>query len=157
TALEIQETYLEECQQAVQKGGMPEWVGEALRHWEETLATLARNPLHLADHLDPYCKRLLFEGELRRAGSTWAELHRSLTALTALRLSYSEPLCRAVLTEDRRGLSAEDEGKYADAAKAAGVDQSGARDRLRFALRMQALDVSYHEISGLHDWLTAFG
>ncbi|MBY0528459.1 MAG: proteasome accessory factor PafA2 family protein [Gemmataceae bacterium] len=157
SALEIQETYLEECQLAVQKGGLPDWANDALRHWEETLTALARHPLQLADRLDPYCKRLLFEGELRRAGYTWSELHRALAALTTLRMGYSEAVYKAVVSEDRRGLSEEDGVKYSEAVAATSADEAGTLDRLRFALRLQALDVSYHEIGGLHDWLTAFG
>jgi proteasome accessory factor A len=52
TALEVQSCYLEECEQALQRGGLPDWAPMAVRHWQQTLEELARDPLRLASRLD---------------------------------------------------------------------------------------------------------
>jgi proteasome accessory factor A len=81
TALEIQECYLGECERAVRGGDFPDWVPPVLRHWRTTLEALAGDPLRLADRLDSYCKLLIFDHEVRRAGYTWADLHAALRTL----------------------------------------------------------------------------
>jgi hypothetical protein len=158
TALEIQEAYLEECERLVPGAGLPDWTAEVLRHWRATLADLGRDPLRLANRLDPYCKLLIFTHELRRAGYTWADLHGALTALERLRAGFPDIVVRAVLAESPRGLSAEARPYFADAmAQAREGQPGGLLDRLRFALRLQALELNYHEIGGLHDQLVTAG
>jgi hypothetical protein len=151
TALEIQFAYLEECERAVQHGGMPEWAPEAVRHWRETLADLARDPLRLADRLDPYCKLLIYQHELRRAQLDWADLRQALGRLTTLRDRYPEEVVHAVVSENPTRL----EGENIQAYKAACTDFGVGRclDQLRFAIRLQALDINYHELGGLYDRL----
>ena len=70
TALEIQESYLAECERALQCGGLPAWAPAAVRHWRETLADLAKGPQRLADRLDPYCKLLIYEHQLLQPATT---------------------------------------------------------------------------------------
>jgi hypothetical protein len=154
SALEIQSAYLAECERAVQHGGMPEWAAEALRHWRETLAELERDPRRLADRLDPYCKLLIYEHELLRADLDWPDLRAALARLAVLRERFSEQTVRAVLSEDTSQLPAEMSGEFGDAlaeARKAGLE------RLRFAVRLQALDFHYHELGGLYDRLRAAG
>lgn len=157
SALEIQTCYLEECERAVQHGGLPEWAPEALRHWRETLAALAAGPLRLADRLDPYCKLLIYEHELLRADYDWGDLREALQKLAALRSKHSEDVVGAVLAEDPSRLSAEACVEYGQALAASGANQPRALERLRFAVRLQALDVHYHELGGLYDRLYASG
>ena len=94
TALEIQSEYLEACERALQKGVLPGWAGEAVAHWRETLGDLERDPRRLADRLDPYCKLVIFEHELRRTGCDWADLRRALATLSELHLSSPQRSCR---------------------------------------------------------------
>ncbi|HKI32440.1 MAG TPA: proteasome accessory factor PafA2 family protein [Gemmataceae bacterium] len=157
TALEIQEAYLEECARGVQSGGFPEWAPEVIGHWGTTLHQLHADPLRLADRLDPYCKLLVFGHELQRAGHTWAELHGSLAALTRLRERYTPDVIRALLAEAPGSLPTEARVHHAAAVLEAKANQPGVLDRLRFAVRLQALELNYHELGGLYDWLAAAG
>jgi hypothetical protein len=153
TALEIQECYLAECERAVQGGGLPEWAPEVVRHWRETLAALAKDPLRLATRLDPYCKLFIYEHELLRADYTWADLQQILELLGRLRSQYPDAVVQALLLEDPGRLTGEAVGQYAEARKDPAVKQPGALERLRFGVRLQALDVHYHELGGLYDQL----
>jgi proteasome accessory factor A len=155
TALEIQESYLAECEQAVQHGGLPEWAPEALRHWRQTLEDLRQDPLRLARRLDTYCKLLIYEHELLRAGYEWDDLRLALAKLNLLRLSHKEEVVPALVAEDPSRLSAEAAQDYALARGE--VSGPGELERLRFAVRLQALDVHYHELGGLYDRLYAAG
>jgi hypothetical protein len=156
TALEVQESYLGECERAAQVGGLPEWAPEALRHWRETLEGLAKDPLRLAGRLDPYCKLLIYEHELLRADCDWADLRQALGKLTRLRANYSPPVVAALLAECTEGLSAEALAEHGRAV-AAGVAEPKQLERLRFAVRLQALDVQYHQLGGLYDRLCEAG
>jgi hypothetical protein len=157
TSLEIQEAYLAEAEREVQRGGFPEWARDVVRHWGETLAALKHDPLSMAGKLDPYCKLLIFDHQLRRAGYTWGELHQALRAVEVLRANFVDVVVRAVLAEDPGGLPAEVRPKYTEAVGVAKMNQSGVIDRLRFAVRLQALELNYHEVGGLHDQLLAAG
>jgi hypothetical protein len=157
TALEIQESYLAECERALPHGDFPEWAGTVLRHWGATLATLRRDPLLMARRLDPYCKLLIFDHELQRAGYTWSDLHKALAILEGLRGRFIEDVIRAVLSEDASKLPADVAPLYPEAVKAAKADRPGVLDRLRFAIRLQALELKYHELGGLYDQLAAAG
>jgi hypothetical protein len=157
TALQIQEVYLVECERAVQHGGLPEWAPEAVRHWRTTLEDLGRDPLRLACRLDPYCKLLIYEHELLRANYDWADLQRSLQKVARLRASYSEEVVAALLTESPAELSAEACLEYGQALAASGANQPHELERLRFAVRLQALDVQYHQLGGLYDRLQQAG
>jgi hypothetical protein len=157
TALEIQEAYLAECERAVQAGGFPEWAPEVIRHWRETLEGLARDPLRLAGRLDPYCKLLIFGHELRRAGCSWGDLHQALATLTLLRKRYAPEVVRALLAENPWSLPSEERASHAAAAVEARASVAGVLDRLRLAVRLQALELNYHELGGLYDRLAAAG
>jgi hypothetical protein len=153
TALEIQFSYLEDCERAVQHGGLPEWAPEAIRHWRETLEDLAKDPLRLARRLDAYCKLFIYEHELLRAGYDWGELRQALGRLALLRCEHEEEVIAAVVAGSPARLSPEDAASYAEAVAMAGVDQPRELERLRFAVRLQALDMHYHELGGLYDRL----
>jgi hypothetical protein len=157
TALEIQESYLAECERALQRGGLPAWAPEAVRHWRETLAELARGPLRLADRLDPYCKLLIYEHELLRAGYDWPDLRDALARLKALHAGHQAAVVAAVLAGSAAGLTAEAATEYGQALTESGAGQECVLDRLRFAVRVQALDFHYHELGGLYDALRAAG
>jgi Pup-ligase protein len=157
TALEIQEAYLEQVERAVQGGGFPEWAPEVLRHWAATLEGLRADPLRLADRLDPYCKLLVFGHEARRAGYSWSDLHAALATLAKLRERYTPDVIRALLAETPWSLPTEGRGLHAAAAVEAKANQPGVLDRLRFAIRLQALELNYHELGGLYDRLEAAG
>ena len=157
TALEIQEAYLAECESAVQHGGMPEWAPQAVRHWRQTLDDLRTDPLRLADRLDPYCKLLIYEHELLRADHTWEDLRQGLEKLALLRAAYGEDVVAAILTENTANLSMEGRAEYDDARAIVNLYEASECDRLRFAVRLQALDIHYHELGGLYDRLHAAG
>jgi hypothetical protein len=153
TALEIQLAYLEECERAVQGGGLPEWAPEAVRHWRETLEGLAREPLRLARRLDAYCKLLIYEHELLRAGYDWDDLRRALARLAHLRAGYDDEVVAAVVAGSPAGLDVAECAAYGQALAESGASQDAELERLRFAVRLQALDVHYHELGGLYDRL----
>jgi proteasome accessory factor A len=157
TAIEIQEAYLAECDREVQKGEAPEWAGEVLRHWRETLYDLKKDPLRLAGRLDPYCKLLIFDHELNRAGCGWSDLHRGLVLLARLRDKYASEVIRALLAESPHLLPAEQQPQFSTAAAEAEIDSPGVADLLRLTVRLQAIDFHYHELGGLYDRLAAAG
>lgn len=153
TALEVQYCYLEECEKALQQGGMPEWAPEAVRHWRETLEELEKGPLRLARKLDSYCKLLMLEHELLRAECDWTELRKALAKLALLRVGNDPKVAAAVLSDDPSGLSQEQTAHFDRARKDCGADNERGLERLRLAVRLQALDVHYHELGGLYDRL----
>jgi hypothetical protein len=157
TALEIQSCLLEECERAWQRGVLPDWAPEALRHWRDTLSDLARDPLRLANRLDPYCKLLIYEHELLRANLDWDDLRIALARLTELRSQYCEEVVVAILKESAAGISPEAQIGYDKAQANAWLRQPREMDKLRFAVRLQALDIRYHELGGLYDSLHAAG
>jgi hypothetical protein len=152
-AREIQSVYLEECERALQAGGLPEWAAEAIGHWRDTLAALERDPLRLADRLDAYCKLLIFEHELLRASLDWPDLRGALAKLHALRRSYAPNVVAAVLKDSDAGLRDEEQKAFAQARRIATLERPGMLERLLFATRLQALDCNYHELGGLYDRL----
>jgi hypothetical protein len=157
TALEIQEAYLAQAERDVAGRDFPDWTADVIRLWRETLEELGKDPLRMASKLDPYCKLLIFQHELRRAGYTWGDLHAALKTVESLRTTFPEPVVRAVLSEDPSGLHPEMAPKFPDAVAAAKSQTPGVLDRLRFAIRLQALELKYHELGGLYDQLAAAG
>jgi proteasome accessory factor A len=157
TALDIQEAYLEDCELLAPVADLPEWAHEVLGHWRATLEALRADPLRLADRLDPYCKLLVFGHELRRAGYTWAELHAALGTLTRLRERYPADVVRALLAEKPAMLAAEARPLHAAAVAEVKAGQPGVLERLRFAVRLQALELNYHELGGLYNRLADGG
>ncbi len=157
TALDIQEAYLAQCECAAPSDALPEWAPEVIGHWRATLEALRADPLRLAGRLDPYCKLLVFGHELRRAGYSWADLHGALALLGRLRERYTPDVIRALLAETPWALPTEARALHAAAAAEARAGQPGVLDRLRFAIRLQALELNYHELGGLYDRLAAAG
>lgn len=157
TALEMQECYLEECERALQGGGFPDWADEVVRHWRQTLEGLGRDPLSQAGRLDPYTKLLIYEHELRRAGYLWGDLHQAMRTLEELRPKFPDVVVRAVLAESPDGLPGDLLPKFDEAMNAAHAATPGVLERLRFAVRMQALELNYHELGGLYDQLADAG
>jgi proteasome accessory factor A len=152
TALEIQEAYLAECEREVQKGsGFPPWVFDVLRHWRQTLEALAKDPLRLAGRLDAYTKLFIYEHELRRAGCSWGVLQQALKVVEKLRASYPDGVVRAVLAEEPHALPVAAQPAYGQAVAEAEASRPGRLDRLRFTVRLQALDLNYHELGGFYD------
>jgi proteasome accessory factor A len=153
TALEIQSCYLEECERALQQGGLPDWAPEALRHWRQTLEGLARGPLSMARRLDAFCKLYIVEHELRRAGYEWHDLRAALQTLAVLRAEYDDRVVAAVVAGSPAGLEAEAALAYRAALAETGVGGARQLERLRFAVRLQALEIYYHQLGGLYDRL----
>jgi proteasome accessory factor A len=157
TALEIQEAYLAECEREVANGNYPLWAAEVIRHWRVTLQALAHDPLGMACRLDPYCKLLMYQHELRRAGYEWGDLRQGLEDLACLRRGAPPCVIQAVLSENLHGLAASERALYEKALQCQRLAARGALDRLRLAVRLQVLDLVYHELGGLFDELAAAG
>jgi proteasome accessory factor A len=157
TALEIQWEYLEACERAVRGGDAPDWAGRLLRHWRETLDAWARDPLSLAGRLDTACKLKVIDRVLRRADIEWNDLNDALKALGGLRQSLPPGVVRAVLAGDPDGLPAQERAKFSRVRMETTKGRAVHLDRLRLAARLQALDLSYHELGGLYDTLEAGG
>jgi proteasome accessory factor A len=152
-AVEIQAVYLEQCEKALQAGGLPEWAGEAIGHWRDTLAAVERNPMELADRLDAYCKLLIYENELLRAGLDWGELAAASRTLSTLQDYFGDAVTLAVLEDSPAGLDDEERPRFAEAIEMAQMNRPKVREQARFATRLRALDVKYHELGGLYDRL----
>jgi proteasome accessory factor A len=153
TAVQIQAEYLEQCEQALQKGLLPDWAGEAIGHWRQTLAVLETDPVRLADRLDAYCKLLICEHELLRARLDWADLRRALEKLDVLHEGWTDRVARAVLDDSDAGLTGEECEQFAEARNRVEAGTPGVLDRLRFANRLRLVDLNYHELGGLYDRL----
>jgi proteasome accessory factor A len=153
TAVQIQAEYLEQCEQALQQGRLPDWAGEAIGHWRGTLAVLEKDPLRLADRLDPYCKLLLCEHELLRAGLDWGDLRRALEKLDRLHDVFTDRVTRAVLDDSDAGLAGQEREQFVEARASVEAGKPGVLDRLRFANRLRVIDLQYHELGGLYDRL----
>lgn len=152
-AVEIQAAYLEECEKALQAGRLPDWAGEAIGHWRDTLAALERDPMSLADRLDAYCKLLIYEQEVMRAGMDWNDLRQALHRLSTLQDYYGDAISHAVLEDSDASLGEDEKPRFAEAIEMAQMKQPRVREQARFALRLRALDVKYHELGGLYDRL----
>jgi proteasome accessory factor A len=157
TALEIQFSYLEDCDKALQRGVLPAWAPEALRHWRQTLEDLSHDPQRLAPRLDAYCKLLIVEHELLRAGLDWNDLRQALAKLTRLHVENIDSIVSAIIAGNPSLLSAEERQGYDQALASTGLTSDAEMEKLRFAVRLQALDTKYHELGGLYDRLHAAG
>ena len=156
TAIEIQRSYLREAQQYVEKGGYPDWTHEVLNHWSATLDQLESDPLQLANKLDTYLKLRMFDHQLTRATLSWAALRQALQVLDRIRYGVPDRVVCAVLNESASGLNAGDAMLFKQLAKDREVKRVGL-DRLRFAVRLQALELNYHELGGLFDQIADAG
>ncbi len=155
TAIEIQRAYLREATLHLERGSYPSWTEEVLRHWSTTLDQLEQDPLQLADKLDTYLKLMIFEHQLRRGSLTWARLRQSLKLLEEFRRT-PPPVFNALLREDSSGLSEELLPIYEQLINHRELRRVGL-EQLRFALRLQAAELNYHELGGLFDQLEACG
>lgn len=155
TALEIQQCYLAECEKALPRGDWPDWAPDVVRHWRETLETLAKDPLLLADRLDTASKLFINSHELRRAGYSWSDLRIALQLLSNLRQQYPAGVLQAVVAENPEVAPAAVRDRFAEAAAEVARHGPGTLDRLRFAVRLTALDLRFHELEGPFDRLLA--
>jgi proteasome accessory factor A len=150
TALEIQERYLADGEAFARRGPMPEWGAELLERWRATLDDLRADPSRLAGKLDAYTKLALYDSAMRREGFEWSEVHRGLKLLTRLRHGFVDGVVDRLVREGAAPQGGDDESMRA-ARSIVLADGRGALDRLRFVLRLQMLDMKYHELGGLFD------
>lgn len=156
TAVDIQRAYAHEAKPHVESGDYPEWTVEVFNHWMATLDQLEDDPLSLAHRLDPYLKLTLFDRQLMREGMSWVTLRQSLATLDQLRSLAPESVVQAVLEEDSSALDGEYRTYYDELSRCPDL-RHGGRDRLRFAVRMQAFELNYHELGGWFDQIAADG
>jgi hypothetical protein len=156
TAVEIQREYLREAEAFARQGDCPDWAREVLDHWTTTLDQLERDPRQLARRLDTYLKLAIFDHEVSRCGYDWDRLKAALQLLTHLRRSAPEPVVRAITVEDDKGLEGDQHELYRQLAGDEQLKSTGT-ELLRFAVRLQALELKYHEVGGLFDQLAAAG
>ena len=137
---------------------MPEWGPNVMRHWRDVLQGLARNPLDYATRLDSYAKLMILQHEVQRAGMEWREVREALQRVDELRrLAPHESVLRAIIAESPRGLPEELRGMYDDMGAIVHAAGPRALDQLRFALRLQVLDLKYHELGGIYDQMAESG
>ena len=72
-------------------------------------------------------------------------------------LDFSEAVIRAVLAEDPALLGEEEREQYEDALDKVLLRQKGRVEHLRLAIRLQQMDMLYHEVGGMYDQLAASG
>ncbi len=156
TLLDIQRAYVHEVQPYVESGDFPDWTYEAFRHWSVTLDELELNPLQLANRLDPYLKWQIFDRQLARVGMDWHSLRQALQMLYRFRRISTEDVLWAVLEGDGSELSEKLRTDYDRIAKLPDFRRMDP-GHLGVALRMQALELRYHELGGLFEELAAAG
>lgn len=156
TAIDIQRAYLAAAKPHVESGEYPEWTEEVFEHWTDTVEQLANDPLRLGDRLDTYLKLRIFDRQLRRAALTWHELQQALNVLTMMRSSVPESIISAILNDDASHLDRQHVAMFRRWTKNRDVKRVGL-DHLRFAVRLQAVELNYHELGGLFDQLDAAG
>jgi hypothetical protein len=150
SALEIQEDYLANAESFARRGPMPEWGAEVLERWRDVLEDLRANPRRLAGKLDAYTKLLLYDNAMRREGFEWSEVHRGLKLLTRLRHGFVDGVVERLVAEGAAPRAGDNE-VMREARSIVTADGRGALDRLQFVLRLQMLDMKYHELGGLFD------
>jgi hypothetical protein len=139
TPLQIQFEYLEQCERFNNGGNGPDWGGEAVKHWRETLETLEQNPMRLANRLDPYMKLALFNHELNRAHYTWSHLRLALKQLFTLRKTFPANILKSIIEREDQVIPEELKPAFQQ------FQQRHRRldsDLLQFAGRMQVLGTS---------------
>ncbi len=156
TAVEIQREYLTEAESYVANGEFPDWASEVIADWTHTLDQLESNPMRLSQQLDTYLKFALFDHQLQRAGYDWKQLAAALQVTEQMRRAASETVLQALLNESPRRLDREARVVYAGLAKHLRANCIGA-EQIRFALRLQALELKYHELGGFIDQLAMAG
>jgi hypothetical protein len=156
TAIDIQRAYLRETETHIESGDYPEWCSETLDHWSATLDQLESDPLQLADRLDTYLKLTIFDHQLKRESLSWSQLQGALKTLDQMRRTAPESVVSAVLNEDAGNLDREHQALCRKLSKIGALKHVGL-DRLRFAVRLQAIELNYHELGGLYDQLEASG
>jgi hypothetical protein len=156
TAIDIQREYLREATPFVESGDLPDWTGEVLQHWRWALDELESDPRQLGSRLDAYLKLAIFDRQLHRANLDWAALRQALQVLEKLRSIAPESVVRAFLHESPSHLSEEHKALYEQIARMRLWRPVGL-ETLRFAVRLQALELNYHELGGIFDELAATG
>ncbi len=156
TAIEIQRLYRDKAEKLIRTSEVPAWSAEVLDHWSTTLDQLEQDPFGLADRLDTYLKLAIIDHELSRAGYDWQQLRQALQILDDWRHHAPETTIRAILTEDSDRLDAREQMWFQTLPTSPRVKQLGL-EALRFAVRLQALELHYHELGGLFDSLAAAG
>ena len=156
TAIDIQRDYWSETRPYVESGHFPDWTSEVWEHWGTTLDRLETNPFQLATRLDTYLKLAILDRQLQRASMSWSTLHRALRVLEELRRCAPEPWVRAVLDGTHHRLGRKGQDLYDRLGLPTTLRETGL-DSLRFAVRLQALELNYHELGGLFDQMSAAG
>jgi len=157
TAIDIQRAYFDEAEPFVRRGEFPDWTDELLGHWSATLDQLQKSPLDLAAKLDPYLKLAIFDHQLTRVPTTWAALRQAIQLLDEMRLTAPESVVDALLVESSAGLERGTPKALYDQLASLRKTKRVDMDRLRFAVRLQALELNYHELGGLFDLMAADG
>ena len=156
TAIDIQRRYHAHAKQYLESENYPEWAYEAFEHWTQTLDQLESDPRQLENRLDTYLKLRMFDRQLERHQCSWKQLQTALGQLDKLRGAAPEQVVRALLNETSQGLESDHQALYEKLAKKRDY-RGGNLEMLRFALRMQALELNYHELGGLFDRMLATG
>jgi hypothetical protein len=135
----------------------PEWGAEVLRHWRSVLSALEKDPLSLAGKLDAYTKLAMFDGALWRDRFTWADVRRGMALVSRLRHEFPEGIVERVLSGSEASAAGDEQAVVAHARSLVEADGPGALERLEFVLRLQVLDLKYHELGGVFDDLRGAG
>jgi hypothetical protein len=72
-------------------------------------------------------------------------------------VDYGEPIIRAILMEAPSTLGEEERQQYDDALERVQLHQSARLEHLRLVVRLQQMELLYHEVGGTYDQLTASG
>jgi hypothetical protein len=151
TPLEIQQAYLADCEAFAAEHPLPDWGRELLVNWGAVLTLLSRDVRQLAGKLDAYTKLVLYDHELSRAGYSWNDLRSAVALLSRLRHEHPEHVVHALITQDSKSLPPEQHPALASAESLVKSSRPLALEQLRFLLRLQVLDLRYHELGGLYD------
>jgi proteasome accessory factor A len=158
-ALDIQAEYHAACAELVASGDAPPWGFEIWRDWGKLIEDALADPRRLVGRLDAYTKFALFDQVARGAGVSWEELKPAYAKLNHLHQHYPEHVVQAALVGGGDSLPKDKEivAAYRNAAKAIDLEGFKVREHLHLAVRLQLLDLKYHELGGLYEDLAARG
>ncbi len=153
TALDIQQALLDECADLQHHADVPDWADDVLTQWAETLDTLRREPLRLADRLDAYLKLAVFTNQIERAGFRWTDLRDALRDLQAARGNLPDVVMTEIFNDRGAPLPPDQAEQLAQARR----KFQGRDNLLRLAIALQILESRFHTLNDWCDNLTASG
>ena len=153
TALDLQQALLDECAELQHHSDVPDWADDVLTQWAQTLDSLRRDPLRLADRLDCYLKLAVFSDQIERAGFRWIDIRDALRELQNARGTLPETVMADLFNDRSDAVPPE----HAEQLAAARRSFQGREPLMRFTIGLQVLEHRFHTLDDWCDDLIASG